>query len=343
MAKRPTIHDLAKAANVSTTTVDRVINGRHKVREETAKRVYDAAHEIGYHAAGLIKQRIQENLPHVKFGFILQKPKHYFYQQFAETLLEAVRVNNDVQGQCKIIWADVTSPKEFAELIDKMAKTCDVIAAVATDCLQVTTAVTEARDRGVATFSLLSDFAQDVRAGYFGANNLKVGRSAAWMIANTAKKAGKVGLFVGGSRWHGHELRETGFRSYFREHAPQFQVIESVTNLETRKLTYEATLELLAKNPDLVGLYSAGGGMEGSLIALREELPNVQMSVVVNEIMPDTVSGMAEGLVTAVLATPLDDLCRKLIYFMGKTVIDKNFEAPSQTFFPMRLHIPESL
>lgn len=343
MAKRPTIYDLAKAANVSTATVDRVINGRHKVRKETARRVYDAAHEIGYHAAGLIKQRIQENLPHVKFGFILHKPQHYFYQQFAEKLAEAVRVNVDIQGQCEVAWAEATSPKEFAELIERMSKTCDVIAAVATDCLQVSTAVEQAKARGVATFSLLSDFAQDVRAGYFGTNNLKVGRSAGWMIANTAKKAGKVGLFVGGSRWHGHELRETGFRSYFREHAPQFQVIESVTNLETRKLTYEATLELLHKNPDLVGLYSAGGGMEGSLIALCEEARDADMTVVVNEIMPETVSGLAEGLVTAVLATPLDDLCRKLVDYMGKSVTDKNFEVPSQTFFPMRLHIPESM
>uniref|UniRef100_A0A2A4ZB64 HTH lacI-type domain-containing protein n=1 Tax=OCS116 cluster bacterium TaxID=2030921 RepID=A0A2A4ZB64_9PROT len=96
MAKRPTIDDLARAANVSTATVDRVINGRHKVREDTTKRVCDAAHEIGYHAAGLIKQRIQENLSPVKFGFILQKPQQYFYQQFAEKLAEAVRVNVDI-------------------------------------------------------------------------------------------------------------------------------------------------------------------------------------------------------------------------------------------------------
>ena len=244
MVNRPTIHDLARAANVSTATVDRVINGRHKVRKETAQKVYEAAHEIGYHAAGLIKQRIQEKLPTVKFGFILQKPKHYFYQEFAKKLEEAVRTNPNVQGKCEIIWAEVISPNEFAELIEQLSRTCDVIAGVATDCLQVSQAVANAKAKGVAVFSLLSDYAQDVRASYFGCNNLKVGRSAAWMIANTAKQPGKVGLFVGGVRWHGHQLRETGFRSYFREHAPQFQVIESVTNLETRKLTYETTLDL---------------------------------------------------------------------------------------------------
>ena len=255
---------------------------------------------------------------------------------------ETVRTNPNIQGKCEIVWAEVRSPSEFADLIIKLAKACDVIAGVATDCLQVSQAVLNAKEKGVAVFSLLSDYAQDVRSGYFGCNNLKVGRSAAWMIAKTAKGPGKVGLFVGGVRWHGHQLREAGFRSYFREHAPQFQVIESVTNLETRKLTYERTLDLLAKNPDLVGLYSAGGGIEGSIIALREEVRKVEMSVIVNEIMPDTISGMADGILTAVLATPLDDLCRKLIYSMMNSVIDPSFVGPGQVFFPMGLHIPES-
>ena len=48
MVKRPTIQDLADASGVSVATVDRVLNGRHRVREETARRVYSAAASIGY-------------------------------------------------------------------------------------------------------------------------------------------------------------------------------------------------------------------------------------------------------------------------------------------------------
>ena len=39
MARRPTIRDLAEAAGVSVATVDRVLNGRHPVREETARQI----------------------------------------------------------------------------------------------------------------------------------------------------------------------------------------------------------------------------------------------------------------------------------------------------------------
>jgi LacI family transcriptional regulator len=72
-----------------------------------------------------------------------------------------------------------------------------------------------------------------------------------------------VAVFVGGYRWHGHELREAGFRSWFREFAPQFQLLDTLVNLETRQLTYEATLDLLNRQRELKGMYVAGGGMEG--------------------------------------------------------------------------------
>ena len=90
MAKRPTIADLAKTSGVSVATIDRVLNGRLPVREETARRVYDAANAIGYHAAGLIKQRLQQDLPQYRLGFILQRPNQAFYQAFARELELAV-------------------------------------------------------------------------------------------------------------------------------------------------------------------------------------------------------------------------------------------------------------
>jgi LacI family transcriptional regulator len=45
MAKRPTIPTWPQASGVSVATVDRVFNSRLPVREETARRVYEAATE----------------------------------------------------------------------------------------------------------------------------------------------------------------------------------------------------------------------------------------------------------------------------------------------------------
>ena len=90
MANRPTIHDVAREAGVSSATVDRVLNGREKVREETARKVYEAARLIGYHAAPLIGQRVQADLPRLRLGLVLHKERQAFYQQFKAEAERAV-------------------------------------------------------------------------------------------------------------------------------------------------------------------------------------------------------------------------------------------------------------
>ena len=343
MASRPTIADLAEKAGVSVATVDRVLNGRHKVREETARRVFEAAGAIGYHAVSLIQQRLYQDLPEFTFGVILQKEKQEFYQNFANEIESAVRSMPNIRGRLILNYLVTPTPAEISEKILAMIPRAQAIALPAIDHHLVSEAVMTARAKGVPVFSLLSDFAAGIRESYVGMNNLKVGRTAAWMIAKGAKRPGKVAIFVGGHRWHGHELRETGFRNYFRQHAPQFEILDTLVNLETRQLTYEATLDLLARHPDLVGFYCAGGGMEGAIAALREENRAHKLEVVVNELTSMTRAALADGIITLVIGTPLPSLCRELTSMMVNAVRNGPAAAPGQLFLPMSLFTAESI
>ena len=49
MARRPTVRDVAREAGVSVTTVDRALNDRLKVREETLRKIAEAARPVGHH------------------------------------------------------------------------------------------------------------------------------------------------------------------------------------------------------------------------------------------------------------------------------------------------------
>lgn len=342
MGKRPTISDVAREAGVSVATVDRVLNGRHPVREETAKRVYEAAHRIDYHAASVIKQRMQADLPEIHLGFLLTKEGQAFYQSFAAEIREAVRLAPGIRGHAHIEFASGQSPSEFAGLLSKLGSKAQAIAATSVDHHDLTDAVAALRGNGIPTFSLLSDFAQGVRESYVGLNNIKVGRIAAWLVSRTAKP-GKVAIFVGGHRWHGHALRETGYRSYFRELAPQFQILDTLVNLETRQVTYEATLDLLARHPDLRGFYVAGGGMEGAIEAIREVSKPDALSIVVNELTDESRAALQDRFVTMVKATPLADLCQDLVSMMTQSVGSTRSRRPSQHFLSPDLYIQESL
>lgn len=343
IARRPTIADVARAAGLSPATVDRVLNGRERVRPETAARVAEAAARIGYHAAPLIAQRLSPDLPEIRLGFVLHKERQPFWQAVAAGLSAAAAAAPGVRARAEIAFSPSQTPADFARLIETLGARVDAVAASAVSHPEVTDAVARLRDRGIPTFAMLNDFAQGVRQGYIGLNNLKVGRIAASMLALAAPARGRIAVFVGGHRWHGHDLRETGLRSWFRECAPDFTLLETRVNLETRQLTYEATLDLLARHPDLCGIYCAGGGMEGAIAALREARPPAAVPLVVNELTPDSRAALRDGYVTLVIATPLEELCRTLVAQMAAAAGQGAPAGPGQHFLRPDLILPESL
>ncbi|MDT1062646.1 LacI family DNA-binding transcriptional regulator [Paracoccus sp. CPCC 101403] len=341
--KRPTINDLATAAGVSVATVDRVLNGRLRVREETARKVSEAAERIGYHAANVIRQRILADQPEYHVGIVLQKERHAFYQSFAANLAQAAAGVHDRRIRVSVSFAQSAEPAEVAHLLQQAAGKVHAVAATGLDHHDVTDAVSRLRGRGVPTFSLLSDFAQGEREGYFGTNNMKVGRTAAWLLSKVAPRPGKMALFVGGHRYHGHALREAGFRAYIREYAPQFEVLDALVNLEARQLTQEALLGVMARHPDLVGVYCAGGGMEGAIAALREVGAGERISCLVHEITPESRQALLERRISGVFQTPLKELCTELMATIVHTIENGMAENPGQRFVVPTLWTPESI
>lgn len=341
MARRPGLVELAEAAGVSLATVDRALNGRERVRADTVARIAEAARRLG-HPAALRLSGAQVDLPELRFGVALHKQGQDFYKAFAEELQRAVAQAQGVRGRLVLEFSVSQAPSEMARLLRAMEGRCDVLAATAVNHPEVSEAVAHLRGRGMHVFSLLSDFALESRTGYLGLDNLKHGRTAGWMMALAARDPGKLAIFVGGHRWHGHELRETGFRAYLREKAPQLEVLEAMVNLETRQLTYEATLALLARHPTLRGVYVAGGGMEGAIAALREaKRPDV--ALIVSALTPDSRAALAEGVATLVLDTPLEKLCRTLIATMSRAALGQGEVERLQLFLPPDIHVGESV
>ena len=340
--RRPGMVRLAEAAGVSLATVDRALNGRERLKPETLAHIIAVARQIGHPAA----QRFEAGrLPggSRRFGVVLHKQGQEFYKAFAEELRRAVTAERSVDGALVLEFSSSQSPSEMAGLLRKMADRCDVLAATAVNQPEVTSAVADLRARGITVYSLLSDFAPRLTAGYLGLDNLKVGRTAGWVMDKTTPVPGNLAIFVGGTRWHGHELRDQGFRAYLRDHAPRLSVLDTIVNLETRQLTYEAAMTLLSRRPDLRGIYVAGGGMEGAIAAVRDAKAEGRVALVVSALTPESRRGLRGGQVTMVIDTPLEKLCRDLVGRMAAVVPGAAVVNVAPLYLPPDIHVRESV
>ena len=95
------------------------------------------------------------------------------------------------------------------------------------------------------------------------------------------------------------DTNEIRFRSYFREHATDFQVLDAITLFEDSKYAYQFRLDLLHHTPDLVGLFIAGGGKSGVLRGLREDVSGFakSLNVVGLDLTPKARSGLLDGVI----------------------------------------------
>src|SRR5690606_19622867 len=123
---------------------------------------------------------------------------------------------------------------------------------------------------------------------------------------------------------------------------PAFTVLETFVNHETVELTHETMLGLLAREPDLVGCYVAGGGSEGAIAALRDARPARPPVLVCNEDTPATRQALTDGIAALAIVTPVEKLGRELVALMGASLSGGAPAAGRQAILPFDLLLPES-
>lgn len=342
---RPTISDLAKTADVSLSTVNRLLHGTGTVRPETVDRILDAANQIGFYGLGALRQRKRENLPHRNLGFLMQQSHRPLYQMWAEALMSASMRRADAVIEPHVVFEDDLSPEAVSANLLRMGQTSHAIAVVTADHPLVSQAIDELRGRGIPVVAYVTDLSAASRAGFVGTDNWKRGRTAAWFISQTADSPGKVFPLVGSNRYQCQDIADASFRSYMREHAPAFSINETQLTHEVPDNAYAIVHRLIEEEPDLRGIFVNGGGISGVLRALRELAPDRQrmIRVVCSDIGPETRKGLSEGLITASLCHPLDKMPQELIDVMLRLIERRDAASIEQRIVPFDILTPESI
>jgi LacI family transcriptional regulator len=342
--KRPTIANLATAAGVSVSTVNRILGGSGSVRTATIQRVRDAADEIGFYGLKVIDARKKEAMPRYRFGFLLQQSSRDLYQLIAQRIREAAGARRKEEVTPVIEFVDRLEPENVAARLRALGEGCDAVSVIAADHPLIGQSIQALKAKGKPVVAYITDQSAPDRAGYVGTDNWKLGRTAAWFIAQTTHGPGRIAVFIGNHRYQCQDIADASFRSYIRENASRLIVEDSRPTHEEPSEAHRIVSQLLAELDDLVGIFVAGGGISGVLKALREapEERRRPIRLVCCDIGPSTRRGLAQGLITAALCHPLEQTSSQLV----QTMLDALGQADSgvilQRTIPFEIITPES-
>lgn len=338
---RATIADLAQAAGVSISTVDRVLNGRDPVRQVTADKVLEAAERIGFRGVVALRQRVAHSRHVGRLGFLLQRRGQEEYRLWGDLLDQATRASMVIQGQPVVRFLDDLSPDSVVEALIALSREVDAVALVAADHPRINHAVDLLAGDGIPVFTLITDLSAQGVAGHVGIDDLRKGRTAAWFVHRLASRLERIALLVGSARYMSQDLAEAGFRGYFREHLPDCRLIEASPTLEENDLAFAITLKLLRDEADLGGFYVAGGGVGGVIAALRQH-EGPRPVVVVNELTDETRAALADGVIDVVLSHPSAEMAVKAVDVIARAIAAPGGSGRKVHYLPFAIHTSEN-
>lgn len=297
---RANIADIARLANVSTATVDRVLNHRPGVREATVQRVLKAAGELAYLPESDLYAALTPSA--MRISFVLPKGTNRFVGMLGDTITYSQQSWAPYNVKCRVEYIEGFNPEILAASLKRQAERADGIAFMAIEHPLVRDAVEQLIDKGKHVITLITDISNTRRAAYIGLDNRAAGRTAAYLIARfIGSRPAKVAMIAGSLSYRAHEEREMGFLYMFKELFPTMEVMGLREGLDNAEENYRLTRQLLKQSPDLAGIYNIGGASDGVAQALKEAGLEHKVVFIGHGLTPDTRALLIDGTMDAVI------------------------------------------
>ncbi|MEJ8857430.1 LacI family DNA-binding transcriptional regulator [Variovorax robiniae] len=298
---RARVADIARAAQVSTATVDRVLNRRPGVRDATAQRVLKAAKALDYLPESSLHAALTR--PPLRLCFLLPSGTNRFIRMLGDMVGYSQEHWAPFNVSCRAETIESFNPQALAAALLRLGKRSDGIAMMALEHPAVREAVATLAAQGVPVVTLISDLSNSARAAYIGLDNRAAGRTAGYLIGRFIgpRASAKVALIAGSLSYKAHEEREAGFLHVIDEMFKRLEVVGLREGQDDAEKNYRQTRALLDQHPELGGIYNIGGASDGVARALKEAGRAHKVVFVGHGLTPDTRALLIDGSMDAVI------------------------------------------
>lgn len=309
---RPTTKDLAKAAGVSLATVDRVLNDRTGVREDTVRRVSEAIEKIGFSrnisAANLARSKSY------RFLFLLPRTGDQFLAELLARIAEVNLAFGAEAMRAEVAQIHESDPHQIANFLEALdPEDVDGVAIMAPESPQVRDAKVRLEQRGIETVSFISgQTARD--ADFVGIDNHAAGATAGRLMGRfSERRPGKV--LVVAETMHARDSleRRLGFDEVVNADYPWLTVLPSVETHGDGERTDRIIRTTFARNPDIAGVYILGSEARVPLQTVTQIAQAGHPVIIAHERTPFTEAALVSGQIDALITQDPGHLVRSAI------------------------------
>ncbi len=298
-----TLKEIAALAGVHRSTVDKVLHKRPGVSDEVRRRVQAVIDETGYRP-NPVGRALQKQSAVIRLAAILlEVDARPFMERGIRKAVDALHMYNIQVDYHACAYGDVETQLEQIECAIRGQVDGIILSPLSAD--SVREAVNRAVAAGIPVVCTNTDIEGTGRLCYVGEDAAKASRIAGRIMGEFLGGAGEIAVITSTSAMRTGtyflKVRETGFQGYMAENFPGIHIVESVPSLENPTMTYQMTLGLLRRQPELRGVYVVGGGVREVGRAIRETGCGGRLKVVCFEDYPEILELLRENIVTCTI------------------------------------------
>jgi len=347
---RPTINDIAREASVSLATVDRVINDRPGVREQTIERVQKAITRLGYvrdvSAANLARQRTY------RMVFIIPRGQSEFLGALRDTINECTVSAHTDRTDVRLLTVTMREPRALARVLNTLdVSEVDGVALLAPETPQIQDAIRRLKEDGVAIVALVSDLPNSDRDHFAGINNIAAGRTAGVLMgrfvadgsgSGSGSGSGKILVLAGSMQSYDSTQRRQGFDQVVAESFPQLVVLPSLESHDDPERMMQLIENAMLKHKKIRGIYSIGSGNRILTRCLDKLDCGKRPVVVAHELTSHTRQSLKCGVIDVIITQNLGHIVRSALRVLRAKCDQRDFN-PSQERIRIDIVLKENL
>jgi Transcriptional regulators len=300
MGERVTIYDIAKQLNISTATVNRALNGKNKVSEETRKTVIETANSMGFKPNKAAKSLARNT---IKLGLVINYDIPDFHEELLRGAKAAYEELSDYNVEFKYYIASQPMHSRRQEIIDKMKEMagdrCNgILFMPSPDQRGYHELMRELATNNIVVATIVTDVLGSSRLFSLRQNGLFAGKIAAellWYFTSLKK----VAIFTGYKSVGVHAETIEGFFETARQ--KPIQIIGVYENQDDPELAYYNTEKLISQHPDIEGIYINTANSSSVCKKLKETGYGGRVKIVASDVFPELKEHMMEDIIHATL------------------------------------------
>ena len=298
MQKKVTIYDVAKKLNISTATVNRALNGKPKVSEETRRLVINTASKMGYKAS---KAASSLSRKPIKIGVLINQSINDFLDRFEDGCKKAFNELADFN-----VVGEIYKTKKHNNIEELKEKALEFVAREFDGIVIIPPGhekefnefVKNNVPNDISVATAVSDLKKEQRLFSVRNNGRIAGKIAAELLKIYVGEK-PVAIVTGTRDLVVHRETIEGFEEYAQEN--NLNLIGVYEHRDDPDIAYHLANSFIKTNPNIAGIYFGSANSETFCRRLEEVGYAGKIKIVASDIFPTLVENIKKGIVNATI------------------------------------------